>query len=143
MLWSHLSNSPRKNIWAGLAFERLCLLHIDQIKKALGISGVQTEVCSWTCKADEDKGVEGSQIDLLIIRKDQVINLCEMKYSQKEYTINKSDYDDFTRKLNDFRQVTNTKSAVHLTLITTEGLKQNSYSNTIQNVVVGNDLFEK
>ena len=143
MLWSHLSNSPKKNAWAGLAFERLCLLHIDQIKRALGISGVQTEVCSWQCKTDKEKGIEGSQIDLLIVRKDQVINLCEMKYSQKEYTISNNDNDDFLRKLNDFRLVTRTKFAVHLTLITTEGLKQNLYSNTIQNVVVGNDLFEK
>ena len=142
-LWSHLSNSPQKNSWAGLAFERLCLLHIGQIKKALGISGVQTEVCSWQCKADIDKGVEGSQIDLLIVRKDQVINLCEMKYSQKEYIITKKDKDDLMRKINDFKLVTNTHSAVHMTLVTTEGLKQNSYSDTIQSVITGAQLSEK
>ena len=65
----------------GLAFERVCLEHVDQIKEKLGISGVLTEVNSWYCKADPDKGIFGSQIDLLIVRKDQVINLCEMKYS--------------------------------------------------------------
>lgn len=141
MLWSHMSNSPRKNTWAGLAFERVCLLHIDQIKRALGISGVQTEVFSWLCKADEDKGVEGSQIDLLIVRKDQVINLCEIKYSQKEYIISKTVNEELLRKLHDFQTVTETKSAIHITLITSVALKQNTYSGIIQSVVTGDDLF--
>jgi hypothetical protein len=107
----------------------------------LGISGVQTEVFSWLCKADEDKGVEGSQIDLLIVRKDQVINLCEIKYSQKEYIISKTVNEELLRKLHDFQTVTETKSAIHITLITSVALKQNTYSGIIQSVVTGDDLF--
>ena len=141
-LWSHLSNSPQKNTWAGLAFERVCLQHIDQIKKALGISGVQTEVHSWACKEDEEKGLEGSQIDLLIVRKDQVINLCEMKYSQREYSLSKSVYEDILKKLADFQTATHTRAAIHLTLITSVGLKRNMYSDSIQNIIVGRNLFE-
>ncbi|MBR0092649.1 MAG: ATP-binding protein [Lachnospiraceae bacterium] len=142
-LWSHLSNSPKKNVWAGLAFERLCLLHTEQIKKALGISGVQTEFFSWQCKEDKDRGLEGSQIDLLMVRKDQVINLCEMKYSQKEYAISKSDHHSILAKINDFQLATGTKASIHVTLVTSTGLKANSYSNIVQKLVVGSDLFEK
>ena len=142
-LWSHLSNSPRKNAWAGIAFERVCLLHIEQIKKALGISGVQAEVHSLFCKADEEQGIEGSQIDLLIVRKDGVINLCEMKYSQKEYSVSKSVREDLLRKLHDLQTVTHTKSAIHLTLIVSCGLRPNIYSDTLQNVVSGSALFER
>ena len=69
-----------KDAWAGVAFERVCLLHIAQLKKALGISGVKTAVCSWQHQADEVYG-KGAQIDLLIDRADNVVNVCEMKYS--------------------------------------------------------------
>ena len=70
-LWSNLTNSPRRNAWCGLAFERVCLEHVPQIKRALGISGVQANVRSWNCKGDEEIGINGSQIDLLI---DFIIN---------------------------------------------------------------------
>ena len=80
--WSNQNNTPAINTWKGLAFERVCLEHVNQIKKKLGISGVYTQEHSWRCDANPDHGVFGSQIDLLIVRKDQVINLCEMKYSE-------------------------------------------------------------
>lgn len=59
----------------------------DELEQALGISGVLSEACSWACKKDTANGVHGSQIDLVIVRKDRVIDLCEMKFSGKEYTI--------------------------------------------------------
>ena len=89
-LWSNLTNSPRRNAWCGLAFERVCLEHVPQIKRALGISGVQANVRSWNCKGDEEIGINGSQIDLLIDRKDQVINVCEMKYATDLYALTKA-----------------------------------------------------
>ncbi|MGN0907966.1 MAG: ATP-binding protein [Bullifex sp.] len=85
--WSDQINTPAVNTWMGLAFERVCLEHIRQIKIKLGISGVHTEVNSWSCRRDPDKGIFGSRIDLLIVRKDQIINLCEMKYSGSEYSL--------------------------------------------------------
>ena len=103
--------------------------HVDQIKFKLGISGVLTEVNSWYCKSDPDNGIFGSQIDMLIARKDQVINLCEMKYSQSEYTIS------------DLRKKKGTKYAIYPTLITTYGVVENSYSQELQSVVMMDDLF--
>ena len=77
----------RCNTWCGLAFERTCLWHIEQIKKKLGISGVLTEEYAWRCQPDEKSGTPGAQIDLLIDRADGIIDLCEMKYSDAEFAI--------------------------------------------------------
>lgn len=125
----------------GLAFERVCMEHVAQIKRKLGISEVLTEVNSWYCKADPDKGVFGSQIDMLITRKDQVINLCEMKYSGSEYTVTEKVERSIRNKMHDLIQMTGTKYAVYPTLVTTYGLVENSYAANIQSVVVLDDLF--
>lgn len=141
--WTNQINTPKVNSWMGLAFERVCLMHIKQIKKKLGISGVLTEENAWYCKPDPDKGVFGSQIDMLIARKDQVINLCEMKYSGSEYTITEKVHRSINQKIHDFTLVTGTKYAIFPTMVTTYGLVQNSYSDSIQSVVTMEDLFEE
>ncbi len=139
--WTAQINTPLINTWMGLAFERVCLLHVEQIKKKLGINGMLTEVNSWYCKADPDKGVFGSQIDLIIVRKDQVINLCEMKFSDSEYTITDKVDKNIHNKMHDLQIQTGTKYAIHPTLVTTYGIVENSYSGIIQSVVTMNDLF--
>ncbi len=139
--WTNQINTPKVNAWMGLAFERVCFMHIKQIKKKLGIAGVLTEENAWYCKPDADKGVFGSQIDMLIVRKDQVINICEMKYSGSEYTITEKVYRSINQKIHDFTQMTGTKYAIFPTLVTTYGLVQNSYSGNMQSVVTMEDLF--
>ena len=140
--WTTSQNSPIYHAWSGLAFERVCLQHVPAIKKALGISGVLTNVYSWKQKADEANGTPGAQIDLLIDRNDQVINHCEMKFSKAEYTITK-DYDiSLRQKLEAFRIGTNCRKAILLTMVTTYGLADNAYAETVQNSVVMDDLFE-
>lgn len=140
--WTNQINTPAVSTWMGLAFERVCMQHVAQIKNKLGISGVLTEINSWYCKADPDRGVFGSQIDMLITRKDQVINLCEMKYSGSEYTITEKVDKSIRNKINDLRVLTNTKYAIYPTLITTYGLVSNSYSDNIQSVITLDDLFQ-
>ncbi|WP_022755895.1 AAA family ATPase [Butyrivibrio fibrisolvens] len=139
--WSNQINTPAVNTWQGLAFERVCLEHIDQIKKKLGISGVYTDINSWYCKKDDSKGIRGAQIDLLIVRKDQVINMCEMKYSNSEYTISEADDTNMRNKIVSFSEVTKTKYAIYPTLITVYGLVENAYAGNIQSVVTVDDLF--
>ena len=138
--WSHSTLSATLNVWRGLAFERLCLQHVPQIKKALGISGVLTRVFSWRHVPD-DVYVNGAQIDLLIERADRVVNICEMKYAKEPYVINKA-YDLALRtKQGTFMQLTGNRFAPHLTMITTNGLVHNAYWNTIQSEVTLDDLF--
>jgi len=139
--WTNQTDTSAINAWCGLAFERVCLQHIDQIKAALGIAGVLTETNAWSCKSDPDRGIHGSQIDLLIVRRDQVINLCEMKYSDKKYTITRKVDEEIREKAGDFRTVTKTAYAIHPTIVTPYGLVDNAYSGNIQFVITADELF--
>ncbi len=139
--WTNNIATPARVAWSGLAFESVCLQHLSQILKALGISGVSSDASAWHCKADANKGLNGSQIDLVISRKDRVINLCEMKYSITEFAVTKSYDENLRNKYSDFLIASKTRNSVHLTLVTTYGLKQNTYSGRFQAVVTSDDLF--
>lgn len=132
-LWSTSVDSPAHRAWSGYAFEQVCLTHVEQVKRALGISGVATDVCSWSG--------DGAQIDLLLDRRDQVVNLCEVKFSLAPYELTR-DYDlHLLERREEFRRQTRTRKALHLTMITTYGLKHNAYRNDIQSEVTMDDLF--
>lgn len=131
--WTTSYNSPLHNTWAGLSFEMLCLNHLSQIKQALGISGVQSLACSW-------RG-NGAQIDLIIDRKDDTINLCEIKYAGEEFEITKDYEAKLANKVQSFATATQTQKALLLTLITTFGVKHNTHSDTVQSELTLNDLF--
>ena len=137
--WSASIDSAMHRAWSGLAFERLCMVHTQQIKAALGIAGVLSNVYSWRKGADEMN--DGAQIDLLIDRKDQVINLCEMKYSLSEYVIDAEYEQKLRNKKSAFIDATNTRKAVHLTMVTTFGIKANAHSGIVQNEITLEDLF--
>ncbi len=139
--WTLQINTPKINTWLGLAFERVCLDHVKKIKEKLGISGIYSEENSWYCRTDDEKGLYGSQIDLMIVRKDQVINMCEMKYSVAEFKANEGVDSDIRRKISDLALATGTKYAIFPTLVTTYGLVDNGYAGIFQNVITVNDLF--
>jgi hypothetical protein len=139
--WTNSIDSALHRAWSGLAFERVCLQHINQIKAALGISGVLTNVYSWRTEADERSGIEKSQIDLLIDRNDGVINLCEMKFAQQEYAITEEEEMKLRRRKGNFVAATRTNKAVHITLVTPFGLKKNAHWSVAQNQVTLDDLF--
>lgn len=141
--WTNNIGSPVHRAWSGFAFECVCLQHISQIKEALGISGVLSNVYSWRTEADEDKGIDKTQIDLLIDRNDGVINLCEMKFSAQEYAITEDEEMKLRRRRGNFVDATQTKKAVHITLVTPYGLKQNSHSSIAQNEINLTSLFNK
>jgi uncharacterized protein len=127
--WTNTIDSPSHRAWSGYAFEQLCLYHVDEIKKALGIWGVNSEACSWRSTKFSSK----AQIDLLIDRRDGVINLCEIKFSINQFSINKRYDAELRNKVGIFKAETNTRKAVFLTLITTFGIAQNRYSGNVQN----------
>jgi undecaprenyl pyrophosphate synthase len=116
----------------------LCQTHIEQICKKLGISGVITYTFSWKNKKEESENV---QIDFIIDRADNVINICEMKFSRKEFLITKEYDRKLQNKIGTFAEETNTKKSVHLTMITTYGVKHNEYWNNVQSEVILDDLF--
>lgn len=137
--WSNSFDNPARRAWAGFTFEQVCMDHLNQIKKKLGISGVLSNASVWhSSDADND----GAQIDLLIERRDRVINICEIKFSTSEFIIDKA-YDlNLRNKINAFQRETKTRDTLQLTFITTYGVKKNKYSNIIQNQVTMEDLFD-
>ena len=133
--WSNSIDNPSRKSWFGLTFESLCKDHIPQIKNKLGISGVLTKEYVWNNK--------DAQIDLLIERRDMVINLCEIKFSIKEYEIDKDMDLELRNKIGTFRDATNYKYSIQLTMITSFGLKKGIYNSLASNVVTLDDLFSK
>ena len=136
--WEKNYNSPRLNAWRGYAFEELCFSQVDKIKLKLGISGVSTSESSLVVSVE---GKQQMQIDMLINRADNVINLCEIKFYSAPFAIDKQ-YDAVLRERVQqlIEKVPRTKT-VHLTFIATFGLKANEYSGQVQSVVTLDDLF--
>ena len=124
--------------WRGMAFETVCLNHTEQIKRFLGISGIETTEYAW--RSETKKG--GAQIDLLIDRKDDVINVCEMKFSDSEYRIDEEYRNDIRHKMELFTKETKTRKTLIPILVSVEGMLRNEYSDVIYVDMNGNDLFE-
>ena len=138
--WINAIDNPKHRVWSGYAFEQVCLSHLPQIKKALGISGVHTTSSSWRSAAAKN----GAQIDLVIERRDRVINLCEMKFSINKFVIDAKYVEELRNKIGVFKTETKTRNSVFLTMITTYGLQSNIHSvGLVQNDLTMEDLFEK
>lgn len=135
--WTGMTNSPKLNAWRGITFEMLCLCHVSKIKEVLGIGDVSAEVCSWYGEYEGHK----AQIDLLIDRADDTINLCEMKFTRGKFTIDREFAENMENKIEIFQNATATRKNILLTLITTEAPDENAYSHLIQRLVTLDQLF--
>ena len=136
--WQHNVSSQSVVSWRGFAYENVCFNHVPQIKKALGISGVVTTQSAWSKRSDD---VEGTQIDLLIVRNDNVINMCEIKYYGDKFVVSKDYYHTLLHRLEILSKEISPKFTVHSTLITTFGLTYNEYSGVFSNTITLEDLF--
>jgi hypothetical protein len=146
-------DNPKKDVWMGYSFEQLVKDHIDQVKRALGFGSVLTQQSSWFITKrtleelrsnDDDSSqdeINGAQIDLLIDRRDHAINVCEVKFSDGEFVIDKDYSLRLRNKIAAFKAATKTKKSLVPTMITTFGVKRNQYSGKIQQEVVLDDLF--
>jgi hypothetical protein len=139
--FSQLSDLPQWKTWSGYAFENVCLAHIAPIRKALGIAGIASSVSSFVAKPED--GFSGAQIDMLIDRNDQTVNICEIKFSTTDYELTKKDIDNINNKKLVFRHHTGTNKHLFTTLITTIGAVNNAYKiNDIDQVITLKDLFK-
>lgn len=141
--WGEISTNQTYRSWAGFAFEKICHLHVNQIKQALGISGVPTSTHYWSYKP-ENSDERGVQIDLLIKHENRSrdIELVECKYYDGEFVISKSYRDELINKRNSFNQKTNNRYNVRLVLCASEGVNQNEHFNELNpKVVTLEDLF--
>ncbi|MEM9887106.1 MAG: ATP-binding protein [Bacteroidota bacterium] len=140
--WTNISQTQSYKVWCGYAFENICLKHVPQIKKALGISGVYTRSNSFFSKGNDY--VPGVQIDLLIDRNDRAINLVEIKFHDDVFTITKAYAEQLRTKKRSFKSLTQTRKHIFLTLITASGVQPNDYSGILIDVTLKSDvLFEE
>ncbi len=138
--WQHNTSKQQVVSWRGFAFENVCFNHVPQIKKALGISGVITTHSAWSKRKDD---VEGVQIDLLLSRNDNVVNMCEIKYYGEEFTVDKGYHQVLLRRQGILARELSPRISIHSTLITTFGLTYNEYSGVFSNVITLDDLFSE
>jgi hypothetical protein len=135
--WTQFGATPAHASWSGYAFEQVCLYHVDMIKRKLGISGILSEVSSWRSSSKPNN----RQIDMVIDRADKIINLCEIKYSNRKFTITKA-YDNLLRSREAaFAEETKTKKALQTIFITTYGVTNNEYAGMYGTEVMLDDLF--
>lgn len=128
--WLYKRRTPDAVLWSGYAFENVCWYHVRQIKQALGISGILTEQSAWIYRA-ASRNARGAQVDLIIDRPDGVINLCEIKYGEKPFAIDKTYADALLKRSEIFRQVTGTRKSPLTTFITVHGIAPGGYASAI------------
>lgn len=136
--WQQNVSSQQIVSWRGYSYENVCFNHIPQIKKALGISGVITTHSAWSKRSDD---AEGTQIDLLIFRNDNVVNMCEMKYYSDNFAVGKDYYQVLLHRQEILAKEISPKYSIYSTLVTTFGLTYNEYSGIFSNVITMDDLF--
>lgn len=139
--WLHHLNTPETNNWYGQNFERVCLAHIDQIKQILHFDRISTQFYSWRSKKSGEMNERGAQIDIIIDRADDMINVCEVKYSKSPYELKKAEYEKIQNRIEKFRTETKTRKGVIPTMITTMGVLQNKYANDICSYITLDELF--
>jgi uncharacterized protein len=139
-IWPSIAQSQKYKIWSGYAFESLCIKHMDDIKRAMGIAGVYTEYSSY--KQNGINLSEGYQIDILIDRRDQVINICECKYYNTPIKIDKIYGQKLIHRKHQFKLDSGTKKTVFNTLITNQKVITNEYSlEAIDQVILLDDMM--
>jgi hypothetical protein len=138
--WQTLSQTQSWKSWSGYAFESLCIQHANKIKETLGIHGIFSEDYSFIAKPSDAH--KGTQIDLLIDRNDQVINLCEIKFYNQEIQLTAAMAESILNKQNVFQMMTKTKKQIFITLISTFGMHPNKHSiGLVDNSITMDDLF--
>lgn len=139
--WSHNLDDPGVRAWEGLTFELICMQHHKQVKRTLGISGMATEVSTWSCQRDEKLGLPGAQIDMIIERADRIVHLCEMKFSEGVYNIT-AEYEAKLRARRDiFKQKTKTTKTIVHTFITTFGVGEGKHHSIVHSELTMDALF--
>lgn len=140
--WLMFSTGTSWRTWSGIAYESICMKHIDQIKNAIGIRSVYAEVSVWRYQP-KLASEQGTQIDLLIDRADRCINLCEMKFASDTFEITKSYARELDHKLKIFQVQTKTKKSLFMTMVTTYGVKSGkNYPGLIQDEITMDVLFQ-
>lgn len=137
--WSNHLNQPVMNTWLGLSYERICACHIEHILYAMRVDRIAHEYYSWR----SSKSNPAVQIDIVIDRADNVINIAEVKYSKAEYTLDAEEYSKIMQRTETFARESKTRKGVQPLIITTYGLRPNGFSGIPSNAITLDDLFNQ
>lgn len=137
--WQHHLQEYDISLWRSIAFEELCFRHAQQIKQALQIAGVASVESEYVSRGEDGGGV-GMQIDLIINRHDDVVNICEMKFTKAPLTVSNA-YAQTVELRREALEMLFPRKTVHATLVTTLPMNRNSHSNVFQSTVLLDDLF--
>lgn len=141
--WKSLQNTPRMQTWLGYTFENICVMQESKIKKALELEDLVVTSSSWVyrppVRSHDKKGV---QIDLLWQRRDGVIQIFEMKYSESPFKLDKTYAKTLSDKKEIFKEITKFKGQVFLILISPYGLAPGLWNeDVIDSVINLNQLW--
>ena len=138
--WLRLQKTQEYSVWCGLAFEKVCLMHSYQIKKALGIRGVMANIFSWSVRTNQYH--PGTQIDLLFDRADNIIDVCEIKYAPGGYNMTAASLRKLKEKISILSQYVSSQKFIEPVMITSNGMNRNKYSEEITHWISGESLFD-
>jgi hypothetical protein len=136
--WQHHQKESEVKSWQGIAFEEVCMQHIYQIKAAMQVAGVASEESAMIIKGS--KSTDGMQINLLIDRADDVVNICEIKYSKSQFVVTKSYAEKLLKRQSSLENMLKDKSIL-LTLISFNGVEKNNHSEIFTHTITADDLF--
>jgi hypothetical protein len=137
-LWTERLETAEYYSWAGRAFERVCLLHVHEIKRALEIGGVKTSEFAWRGTAPDG---QPAQLDLLIDRNDGIVDICEMKYTKEPYALDEGEWTRISRRRGALRKVLSPEKAIHVVMVTDSPMIRNAWSKEVMGFVTSDDLF--
>lgn len=138
--WQDNITSQNVVSWRGFSFENVCFYHIDKIKDVLRIAGLTTNISAFNYSGGDDES--GSQIDLLIVRKDNIVDVCEIKFYGLPYSVTQNDINKIKERELLISNKISKKYAIHHILIASYGVKKNEYSNYFQNIITIDDLLK-
>ncbi len=124
---------PQINPWMGLAFENFCILNSRKIAILLGIENLTTY------SGPVFSPTEGVQFDLVFIRNDKTITLCEIKYHSSP--VSTIVVKEFSEKLKKFKAPKG--FSIEKVLIASNGVDKNlSELCFFEQIITGNDFFK-
>lgn len=128
--WEGRSKSSSWKSWSGYAFEAVCYKHIENIRVALDIP-VTANFGTWRYSPLKGSEEVGAQIDLLFDREDGVVTICEIKYSDSSFEIDKQYAKNLLNKVEVFKKQSKTDKQIFIGIITASGLKSTMYSDEL------------
>lgn len=141
--WLEKAQGNAYKSWCGYAFESICYKHINLIMRKLNLKPSALPF-TWRYAPKKGDNTNGAQVDLLFDREDDAITLCEIKYTDSPFMVDKEYAQKLRKRIAIFKKKTRTKKQLFLALISANGLTKSMYlEDMVSGMVKLEDLFGK